>query len=81
MTAKPTEMVQYCSGGKHNRPDWILGLANSSTDSTSTDKCALPKYFSYLEFPNECYSKYVDEFLMTIVQLHYDYQICNALLF
>ena len=54
------------------------------------DKYALAIYlFLYLEFHNEfatttnqlCYSEYMDELLMTIVQSRRDYGICNVLLF
>ena len=65
-------------------------IHNSFTNLTFLDKYALAIYlFLYLEFHNEfattpnqlCYSKYLDEFLMTIVQSCCDYGICNVLLF
>ena len=62
-------------------------IHNSFTDLTFSDKCALAKYlFLYLEFPNEfattlnqlCYSKYVGEFLMTIVvTIEYAMLLCS----
>ena len=62
-------------------------IHNSFTDLTFSGKYTLAIYlFLYLEFHNEfatttnqlCYSKYVNEFLMTIVQSCCDYGICNV---